>query len=158
MFATWKHARNETCVEVYSHCWGHFARQISRILCFKLFCARSGKITKSKGFSGGKIYLNENNMKCKTSVGILVQRNFFSRDSHKTCLWPSLESFVAGFRGHLTPKINITFLSQIRCWILFYSKISLNRAVFSEKIVKNCFGGTFDHFLGKGGVLYKKWT
>ncbi len=27
---------------------------------------------------------------------------------------------------------------------------------FFKKIVKNCFGGTFDHFLGKEGVLSQK--
>ncbi len=29
---------------------------------------------------------------------------------------------------------------------------------FSEKTVKNWFGGTFDNFLGKGGVLGQKLT
>ncbi len=30
--------------------------------------------------------------------------------------------------------------------------------VFFEKTVKNCFGDTFDHFLGKGAVLHQKIT
>ncbi len=29
---------------------------------------------------------------------------------------------------------------------------------FSEKTVKNCFGGTFDNFLGKGRILRQKLT
>ncbi len=32
----------------------------------------------------------------------------------------------------------------------------LKKAVFSEKLMKNYFGGTFDDFLGKGGVLLQK--
>ncbi len=40
-------------------------------------------------------------------------------------------------------------------FIQFFSK----KAVFSEKTLKNCFGSTFDDFLGKGGdVLHQKLT
>ncbi len=56
MFATWKHARNKMCVEVYSCCYGHFTRQISHVSRFEQFHARSGKITISKGFSCKKIF------------------------------------------------------------------------------------------------------
>ncbi len=45
------------------------------------------------------------------------------------------------------------FLSEIGCWIFFYSTIFSKKAVFSEKTVKNHFGGEFDSFLGKKGVL-----
>ncbi len=31
----------------------------------------------------------------------------------------------------------------------FYSTIFSKKAVFSEKIAKNCFGGAFDNFFGK---------
>ncbi len=44
-------------------------------------------------------------------------------------------------------------------WYVEYFFILQNfkkRTVFSEKTVKNCFGGTFDHFVGKGGVLPQK--
>ncbi len=41
---------------------------------------------------------------------------------------------------------------------IFYSTIFLKKAVFSEKTAKNCFGGAFDNFLGKGGVLHQKLT
>ncbi len=56
VFAAWKHASNETCIEVYSHCCGHFMRQISRVSHFELFHAKSCKIMKSKGFSRKKIF------------------------------------------------------------------------------------------------------
>ncbi len=36
----------------------------------------------------------------------------------------------------------------------FFSK----KAVFSEKTAKNRFGGAFDNFLGKEGVLRRKLT
>ncbi len=35
----------------------------------------------------------------------------------------------------------------------FFYSIFLKKAIFSEKTVKNCFGGIFYHFLGKGGIL-----
>ncbi len=91
MFVTRKHAKNETCVEVYSRYCGYFARQISHVSCFEPFWSRSGKITKSKGFSRKKIYLKENR------TVILVQRNCFSQDSHKMSLWLSRELSVAGY-------------------------------------------------------------
>ncbi len=56
VIATRNHERNETHVEVYSHCCGHFTRQISRVLRFILFRIRSGKIIKSKGFLSKKIF------------------------------------------------------------------------------------------------------
>ncbi len=55
VFAIQKHVRNDTFVEVYSHSYGHFMRQISHVSRFEPFCARNGKITKSKGFSREKI-------------------------------------------------------------------------------------------------------
>ncbi len=39
-----------------------------------------------------------------------------------------------------------------------YSIVISKKAVFSKKTVKNCFGGTFDHFLGEEGVLLGKLT
>ncbi len=53
--------------------------------------------------------------------------------------------------GHLTPKMNIAFF--IRNLML-----NIKTAVFSEKTAKNCFGGAFDKFLGKEGVLCRKLT
>ncbi len=50
VFATQKHARNETCVDMYSRCCGHFTNQIFCFSHFELFHAGSGKITKSKDF------------------------------------------------------------------------------------------------------------
>ncbi len=38
----------------------------------------------------------------------------------------------------------------------FYPIIFLKKPVFSEKTVKNCFGCTFDDFVGEGGVLLQK--
>ncbi len=38
--------------------------------------------------------------------------------------------------------------------LLKYNK----KAVFSEKIVKSCFGGAVDNFLGKGGFWRQKFT
>ncbi len=40
----------------------------------------------------------------------------------------------------------------------FFSTIFSKKAVFSEKTMKNCFRGKFDHFLGKGRVLPKNFT
>ncbi len=60
VLATRKHARNETSVEVYSCCGGHFTRQISYVSHLEPFCERIGKITKSKGFSRENINLKEN--------------------------------------------------------------------------------------------------
>ncbi len=54
MFATQKHVRNETCVQVCSHCCGHFTKLISRVSRFQPFRPRNGKITKLKGFSHKK--------------------------------------------------------------------------------------------------------
>ncbi len=43
-------------------------------------------------------------------------------------------------------EYNLAFLlSQIRCWILFYSIIFLKKSNIFEKTGKNCFGGTFDN-------------
>ncbi len=42
------------------------------------------------------------------------------------------------------------------CRIFFYSAKFQRRPVFSEKTVKNCFGGPFNHFLGKGNALPQK--
>ncbi len=40
---------------------------------------------------------------------------------------------------------------------IFYSRIfSKKKAIFSEKTVKNSFGGTFNNFFGKGGDLRQK--
>ncbi len=85
MFATQKHARNETCVEVYSRCSGHFTKQISRVSCFEPFRTGSGKITKSKEFYYEKIFNEKIVQTGKRVWVILVQRNFFSQDSHETC-------------------------------------------------------------------------
>ncbi len=38
------------------------------------------------------------------------------------------------------------FLSEILCWIFFYSTILSKKAVFSEKTAKNCFGGRIWQF------------
>ncbi len=40
--------------------------------------------------------------------------------------------------------------------IFFIRQFFFLKATFFEKTVKNCFGATFDHFLGKGGVLRQK--
>ncbi len=65
---------------------------------------------------------------------------------------------VRPVKGHLTPKINITFFIRNSMPNIFYSAIFLKKAVFSEKTVKNCFGSTSDYFLEKGGVLHQKLT
>ncbi len=64
-----KDARNEMWVEVYSRCCGYFTRRISRVLRLEPFRTRSGKITKSKGFSREKIHIKENNTKGEMCVG-----------------------------------------------------------------------------------------
>ncbi len=51
----------------------------------------------------------------------------------------------------------ITFLSKIWCWIFFYSTI-FSKKKTSEKTAKNCWGGAFNNFLGKEGVLRQKLT
>ncbi len=57
VITTWKHARHEMCVVVYSHCCGHFTRQISRVLRFNPFCAKNGKHCEIKGiFSPENVY------------------------------------------------------------------------------------------------------
>ncbi len=73
------------------------------------------------------------------------------------CLQQGCWVTVRPVRGHPTPKMNITFfLSQIRCWIFFYSTTFLKNAVFSEKTAENCFGGASDNFLRKKDVLLQK--
>ncbi len=59
VFVTRKHARNETCVEVYSRCCDHFTRKISCVTRFELFHPGSGKITKSKAFSREKYLMRK---------------------------------------------------------------------------------------------------
>ncbi len=65
---------------------------------------------------------------------------------------------VRPVKGHLTQKMNIAFFIWNWCWIFFYSTIFSKKAVFSEKTAKNCFGGAFDNFLGKEGILRQKLT
>ncbi len=74
------------CVEVYSHCCCHFMRQISCVLRFKLFRAKSGKIVQSKVFSCEKIcpitrlwmYYVLRNDCSQFSCSVLLKWNFFS--------------------------------------------------------------------------------
>ncbi len=35
-----------------------------------------------------------------------------------------------------------------------FKKKNKKKTVFSERTMKNCFGGIFDDFTGKGGVLF----
>ncbi len=57
VFITRKHARNETRAEVYSHCCGHFRRQISHVPRLEPFHARSYENYKIKGiFSPQNIF------------------------------------------------------------------------------------------------------
>ncbi len=61
--------------------------------------------------------------------------------------------------GHLTPKMNTAFLiKNLMLKIFLLNNFFKKRAVFSEKTAKNCFGGAFDNFLGKEGVLRQKLT
>ncbi len=63
---------------------------------------------------------------------------------------------VPPVRGHLTPKMNITF---------FIRNLMLNISLFDNFFEKSCifrenrkkrFGGAFENFLGKEGVLQPK--
>ncbi len=56
VFATRKQARNETCVEVYSHCCGHFTKQISRVSHFEPFALEAVKLRNQKDFLAKKIF------------------------------------------------------------------------------------------------------
>ncbi len=58
----------------------------------------------------------------------------------------------------LHQKWILPFLSEIWCWIFFYSTIFSKKSVFSKKTAKICFGGAFDNFLGKESVLRQKLT
>ncbi len=65
---------------------------------------------------------------------------------------------VRPVRGHLTPKMNIAFFIRNFLLNIFLFDNFSEKAVFSEKTAKNCFGGAFDNFLGKEGVLRRKLT
>ncbi len=55
--------------------------------------------------------------------------------------------------------MNIAFFYQkFDAEYLFIRQFFRKKAVFSEKTVKNCFGGAFDNFFGKEGVLRRKLT
>ncbi len=63
---------------------------------------------------------------------------------------------VRPVRCHLTPKMNIAFFITNLILKFFSLTIFLKKAIFSEKNAKNCFGGAFDNFPGKEGVLRRK--
>ncbi len=65
---------------------------------------------------------------------------------------------VRPVRGLLTPKMNIAFFIRSLMLNIFLFNNFFEKAVFSEKTVKNCRGGAFDNFLGKEGVLRRKLT
>ncbi len=46
-----------------------------------------------------------------------------------------------GKKGRLALKINVTFLSQMRCWIFYYLAVYPKKAVFFEKTAKNRYWG-----------------
>ncbi len=89
---------------------------------------------------------------------IRQKRDISERKSKVLTLQHGCWVTVRPVMGHLTPKMNITFFIKIRCRITFYSKSFSKKAVFSKKTVKNCFGGAFNNFLGKGGILRQKLT
>ncbi len=57
-------------------------------------------------------------------------------------------------RSHLTPKMKLTFFirNQMLNIILFNNLFEKKSSIFRENSEKR-FGDTFEHFLGKGGVL-----
>ncbi len=105
VFGTRKHVRNETCVEVYSHCCGHFTRKISHVSRFEPFHTKSSKITKSNGFSRKKIFNEKIVRTAKCMYIILVQRNF----SRETAMKHVCSCMVGGGR-HRLPSSNIYIL------------------------------------------------
>ncbi len=57
----------------------------------------------------------------------------------------------------LTTKINITFFNRkLDAEYLFIRRNVFEKTVLSEDYIKNYFGATFDHYLGKGGFLSRK--
>ncbi len=75
--ATRKHARNETCVEVYSHFCGHFKRQISRVSHFELdfscFVPEAVKLRNQRDF----LAKSENSTNCEMCVCNSRAASFF---------------------------------------------------------------------------------
>ncbi len=93
-------------------------------------------------------------------LNIFLFDNFFEKscifwENRKKLFWGRIWQFVRE-RRRLTPKINVTFLSQMRYWIFYYL------AVFSKK--KNCifwensekpFLGPKSLLKGRGGLAWK---
>ncbi len=50
------------------------------------------------------------------------------------------------------------FYQKFDAEYFFIQQFFWKKAVFSEKTTKNCFGGAFDNFLAKEGVLRRKLT
>ncbi len=88
-------------------------------------------------------------------VGVRVEGDFAPFNSYFVCNTSNCVT-VRPVRGHLTPKMNIAFSVKNLMLNIFYSTIFSKKAAFSEKTAKNCFGGAFDNFLGKEGVLQPK--
>ncbi len=63
----------------------------------------------------------------------------------------------ATFKGpsYATNEYN-RFHQKLDAEYFFILQFFQKKTVFSEKTVKNCFGSTFDYFLGKGGILRQK--
>ncbi len=64
----------------------------------------------------------------------------FSEKTAKNCFGGAFDNFFRE-RRHLTPKINITILSQMRYRIFYYLPIFSKNMQFSEKTPENRFWG-----------------
>ncbi len=59
--------------------------------------------------------------------------------------------------GHLTPKMNKAFfIRNLMLNIFLFTNFFEKQLYFKRKLQKNCFGGAFDNFSGKEGVLRRK--
>ncbi len=62
---------------------------------------------------------------------------------------------VRPVRGHLTPKMNTAFLSEISCWIFFIQQCFRKKQCFLRKRQKTVLGVHLTIFQGKGASKAK---
>ncbi len=84
---------------------------------------------------------------------------------YATCKGSSYTKNVYNFFGHRTPKMYITFLSEIRCWIFLYSTVfSKKISIFWENCEKMFWGHIWRFFRERRRLapkinitFYHKW-
>ncbi len=87
------------------------------------------------------------------------QKSDISDRRSKFCLQHVQLCHCATFQGSSYTKNEYSlFYQKFYSEYFFIRQFFRKKALFSEKTAKNCFGGAFENFLGKEGVLRRKLT